>query len=79
MNNCILCEKNGKSRRFFLENESLCDSDYIDYLEILIVDMTGEVTIESANEAFSKLKISLRPEAQSLHTRQFTTRKRRSR
>ena len=62
MTNCILCTNLGKSRKYFFKDKPLCDSDYIAYLEFLIKGMDEEVTAESANDAFSKLEISLKPE-----------------
>lgn len=78
-NNCILCESTGKNRRFFFEDKPLCDSDYISYLEFLIDDINESITPESANNAFNRLKISLRPEPQNQHDRLFSTKVRRRR
>ena len=68
-----------KKRKFFLEEQSLCDSDYIDYLEFLIDDMDEDVTIEVATKALAKLKISLRPESSNTNNRQHTTKRCRKR
>lgn len=62
MNNCILCTKTGKNRKYFFKNKPLCDTDYITYLEFIIQDMDEDVTSESANDAFTALEISLKPE-----------------
>jgi hypothetical protein len=62
MNNCILCSKAGKARKYFFKNKPLCDTDYIAYLEFLIKDMDENVTSESANDAYAALEISLKPE-----------------
>ncbi len=61
MNNCILCTKVGKKRRYFFQDAPLCDADYASYLEYLVDDMEDEVTAESARSAFEKHKITLEP------------------
>ncbi len=65
MSNCILCENTGKNRKFFFKDKLLCDTDYIAYLEFLIIDMNEKVTTDSVQDAFEKLEISLKPEAKS--------------
>jgi len=79
MKNCALCENTGKERKYFIEDQSLCDYDYIEYLEFVIDDMDEDITIESANKALSRLRISRRPELSNSLTRQHTTKRRRRR
>ena len=66
MNNCIICSNTGKSRRFFIDEEPLCDSDYIDYLELLITDMNETIPPKSANNAFSRLRMNLNTESKKI-------------
>lgn len=62
MNQCIICNNTGKSRKYFFKDKPLCDTDYTLYLEFLIQGMTEKVTTESANEAYRQLEITLKPE-----------------
>ena len=65
MINCILCTKIGKNRKYFFKDKPLCASHYASFLEFLIEGMNEDVTNESAQDAFKKLKISLKPESKS--------------
>ena len=72
MNKCALCENTGKERSFFIEDQSLCDSDYIDYLEFILNDMNEDVPIEIATKALTILRVSRKLEPKSTCNRQFT-------
>lgn len=61
MGDCIICKASGKQRKYFSSGKELCDAHYIAYLEFLIKDMDEETTGASANDAFIKLELSLKP------------------
>ncbi len=61
---CILCEDIGKERRYFFQKKFLCETHYVEYLEVLISEMgKNAVTSDSARSAFriymKRLHISL--------------------
>lgn len=62
MNNCAVCEQEGKYRLYFFKNKLLCNIHYIDYLQFLIKGMDEEVTIGTVEGAYGALMISLKPE-----------------
>jgi len=59
MSKCILCTNRGEERKYFLENEPMCDIHYIGYLEFLLDDSEEEVTAEDANNAYEGYKLSM--------------------
>jgi len=79
MDKCVLCKNTGRKRKFFIEDQLLCDSDYMEYLEFLIDDINGDVTMQVANKALTKLKISRRTDSSNTYNSQSSTRKRRRR
>ena len=59
MNKCILCADTAEERKYFFEDEPLCEMHYAEYLEFLIDDMKEDVTSKGASTAFNKYKLTL--------------------
>ena len=61
MDTCYICGKTGEIRKYFSDAAALCNEDYIEILEDIILDAQETFHGSDADDFFEKHKIKLEP------------------
>jgi len=56
-----LCADIAQERKYFFEGEPLCSMHYSEYLEVMIEEKEYTFTVDDADSAFNKYKLTLEP------------------